>query len=85
MYSPKYQEDRCRYTRVRSNGTRECPECTNAFKASKQEWPCVAHFDAARRRWCPAGEPPTQDEKGSRRKRGRSVYHSSGGLPSLGK
>lgn len=74
----------CRWSRVRPDGKRSCPECGNHYRALLVEAACVAHFDYATRRWCPGGKAPTAAQKAGR-KRKRSVRATSGGLPSLGK
>ena len=46
---------------VRPDGKRECPECTNSFRADRTlEHATVAHFDRGvwPHRWCPGGRPP---------------------------
>lgn len=86
MYWPRWQPDRCKFFPVRKDGKRECPECTVSYRASKKLKPCVAHFDYARKRWCPGGERVTKQQKIARKKKDQSVYTvGDGGLPSLGK
>jgi len=51
---------------VRPDGKRECPECTNSYRAHKSdEFAVVAHFDYSTRprRWCPGGAPPKDASK----------------------
>ena len=51
---------------VRADGKRECPECTNSYRADKSlEHATVAHFDYSTipRRWCPGGAPPKDPAK----------------------
>lgn len=51
---------------VKANGKRECPECTNSYRAYKtDEYATVPHFDYSTnpRRWCPGGAPPKNPAK----------------------
>lgn len=64
---------------VGKNGKRECPVCTNHFKADDY-YPTVSHWDDYHQRWCPGGDP-----NGGKPPRGGSAWASSAGLPTLGK
>lgn len=70
---------------VRPDGKRECAVCGVHYRAQKVGRPTVAHFDHARRRWCPGGATPTKQQKAARKAKGQSVRAVNGGLPGLGK
>jgi hypothetical protein len=51
---------------VRADGKRECPVCTNSYRAEKSgAHAVVAHFDygVQPRRWCPGGAVPVDPFK----------------------
>lgn len=46
---------------IRKDGKRECPVCTNSYRAlGNGDHAVAAHFDYSvrPRRWCPGGAPP---------------------------
>jgi hypothetical protein len=72
------------WPKIGADGKRECVVCALRYRALKRDAPVVAHFDYARRRWCPGGKIPTKAQKANR-KRKVSVRTVSGGLPTLGR
>lgn len=51
---------------IRKDGKRECPECTNHYRADKSgAHAVVAHFDYSTlpKRWCPGGAKPVDPKK----------------------
>lgn len=65
---------------ARADQKRECPACGLSFRALVR-YPTVAHFDYARRRWCPGGAEPTPAQRGARKAKGQSLRAWRGGLP----
>jgi hypothetical protein len=70
---------------VRADGKRQCPVCTNSYRALDGPLPVVAHFDYATHRWCPDGVEPTDEQRKGRKKKGSVRTVGTAGLPTLGK
>ncbi|WP_449281242.1 hypothetical protein [Leucobacter sp.] len=61
----------------------ECPNCKQKVR-ELEDGRLLAHQWASNGRWCKAGSRPTDRKKKQAAKKRRSVWASSGGLPTLG-